>query len=164
MSPSLLQAPHTLKALMHLKTQRRSVGDTSILQPDSLEQYYSHPLLKPDTEMLEVIRLLDGFINNQFYWSFYYQVSELSVQHLSWTLHILLYRLLKDESVLRETKIHLFIRQVLERGHQSRSVLTDCFLVIGLTIGIPVHMNDLMVIDKRCACLFRLLFVRFSRI
>jgi hypothetical protein len=68
-------------------------------------------------------------------------------------LHVILYRLKKDESLHNDIDIHKFIRNVLERD-QSPSILTDCLLVVGLTIGMPVHINDLMIVDKRCACVF----------
>jgi hypothetical protein len=139
----------TLKAYTHLYAQRRGVDDIPIFNR-KVVRYVEHPILKPDHRILLTLTLLCGRLDDKFP-PLNGFLSDVSIHDLTWMLHIIIHRLKKDEPVHDHIHIHEFIRSVLERDH-GPPVLTDCLLAIGLTIGMTVHINDLMVFDKRCAC------------
>jgi hypothetical protein len=142
-----------VKALVHLYAQRRCTDHISVLEEHDLGPYiYYNPAFKFDEgdEMRSTLGFLYNIQKKQFHY-FDGHVPRATIQHLAWLLHIILYSLMKDESVRNDIDIHAFIRNVLDRDH-SQSILTDCLLGVGLTIDMPVHTNDLIVIDKRCDC------------
>jgi hypothetical protein len=157
----------TLKAYAHLYTQRRSVDNISEMALDALSPYVYHPILKPDDQLRSTIWLHHGILDqgsglvlprNEVDWLYNHVLARIPIQHLAWMLRIIIYRLEMDGFLRRDENTHRFIRKVLECD-QRLSILTDCFLALGLTIDMPVHINDLMVVDKRCACVFKLLAI-----
>jgi hypothetical protein len=145
----------TMKALVHLCLQRPCVISSTY-------HFISNcpPILERDDQISITLDLFLGFIGHGGGRTFRVpwlvdHVPRVSIQHLAWMLHIFIYKLRMDERRFYIGEfIHPFIRKVLEGDH-SQSILTDCFLVAGLMIGMPVHINDLMVVDKRCACVLK---------
>lgn len=77
---------------------------------------------------------------------------KLSVEHHSWTAHIQLYRawdVLRSPRKLSDD-VTTFIRYSLSMDPPpSDAIITDCLTMIGLLLGINIHVDDLSIVDKR---------------
>ena len=72
--------------------------------------------------------------------------------HHSWMAHILLYRAwdtLEITGVLSED-VTCFVKHTLSLDPPpSDAIVADCLLIVGLILGIGIHIDDLSVVDKR---------------
>ena len=75
-----------------------------------------------------------------------------SVEHRAWMGHILLYRawdaIRKREALPDDTKEFVLYSLRLEPP-PSPQIVADCLFIIGLVLGIGLHIDDLSVADKR---------------
>ena len=82
----------------------------------------------------------------------YWQGFSLSIPHHVWMGHILLYRawdvLNKGEQLPDDVKEFVLYSLRVEPPPPIR-IVADCLLIIGLVLGIKLHIDDLLVVDKR---------------
>ena len=75
-----------------------------------------------------------------------------SVEHHTWMGHILLYRawdaIRKGESLPDDTK-EFVLHTLRSESSPSAPIVADCLFIVGLVLGIELHIDDLFVADKR---------------
>lgn len=143
------------KAVLHIIIQRRSLGenaDAAIF--DSIAE--RHPRMgsrqyEGDSDLESTLGLIDCVLGANppaMRWEKF----SFTTPHHSWMAHILLYRAwdtLGTSSELSED-VTSFIKHTLSLNPPPPSVIvTDCLLIVGLILGIGVHVDDLSVVDKR---------------
>jgi hypothetical protein len=145
------------RALVHLKIQRkcltgedipRGKDNTRSGQGPSLTSQATTILAEGDLESaLGVLDYIEGRTDS-VRWESY----KLSSTHHQWLAHILLYRcwdefrngLTIDEALLT------FIKYSFDpKCDTSWSVVTDCLFMVYLQLGLPMHQDDLSILDKR---------------
>jgi hypothetical protein len=98
--------------------------------------------------------------------------SDVPRHHLSWIMHLMVYWVYCSWSAPGvyddiTDSVHDSLQKVLKFDPPpSDSILTDCLIVTGLMVDLPLHMDDLMVIDKRYVDLLPIpvLFFKLIRI
>jgi hypothetical protein len=136
----------TSKAIVHLYAQKRYVDDVSLPDIPWCQLRQNNSILGVEMHYTFFV-----FWSLQTKGSFFFNKrrTDVSVQHWNWMAHILVFMLQWDKSSRANSCVNHFVREVFE-SNPSRSLLTDCFLMIGLNVDLPVHINDLIVIDKTC--------------
>jgi len=143
------------KAALHIIVQRRCLGenaDTEIF--DSIaarHQQMGSRNYEGDSDLESTLGIIDrvlGINVPAMRWETY----KFTIPHHSWMAHILLYRAwdtLGTTGVLSEDVIS-FVKHTLSLDPPPSSVIVaDCLLIIGLVLGIGIHVDDLSVVDKR---------------
>ena len=76
----------------------------------------------------------------------------LSFNHHSWLSHILLYRAwdtTRDAGKLTSDVTGFIEYMMALDPPTTSSIETDCLLMVGLLVGMPIHTDDLLISDKR---------------
>ena len=138
------------RALVHLGVQRRCIGEEG---GDPLEglrgtrgSYSSHSY---DDDLDSILNIMDRLFGNPRHidWS----KLTFSEPHQRWLSHILTYRAwdhLCYTSKLSDD-VEAFVIHALSSAETHPAVVADCLFIISLMIGIPLHVDDLAVNDKR---------------
>ena len=142
------------KALVHLAIQRKCIGNDSDKDKAVFESI-SNPRLtmgsehcKGDSDLESTLGIIDRVfgVPEPIRWENF----SFGVQHQAWMGHILLYRawdaIRTGESLPDDTKE--FVLHTL-RSKLSAPIVADCLFIIGLVLGIELHIDDLLVADKR---------------
>ena len=153
--PKLRNKAHlSAKALLHLAIQRKCIGDESdkaVFKAISCRypvmglKYY-----EDDSDLESTLGIIDRVFGDfdPMCWQGY----SLSIPHHAWMGHILLYRAwdVLSKGDPPPDNIKEFVLYSL-RGEPPPPVpiVADCLLIIGLVLGIKLHINDLLVVDKR---------------
>ena len=140
------------RAFTHVELQRRCITQHEEHKQDSWKALRAnHPLLSPtdcgtDSDLEAVIFMVDMSLgyDNKYPWE---QMAWVTPSHRAWMSHIFLY-CARHEGHLSEVVMN-FVEYSLSLEHPSDIVITDCLSIIGLTIGVPLHVNDITVRDKR---------------
>ena len=138
------------RALAHLGIQRRCIGEESC---DPLEGFRGiqgpYSSRSYDSDLDSILNIVDRLFGNPqpIDWSEY----KFSESHQRWLSHILLYRAwdhLCYESTLPDD-VEAFVTHAFSSTDTDSPVIADCLFIISLVIGIPLHVDDLAVDDKR---------------
>ena len=138
------------KAFVHIELQRRCI--TKYEEQDSWKHLCTnhHPLSLPgypgDTDLKTVLFMVDmtlGHCDNVTWENSVYWMTET---HRAWMSHVFLYYAWHMGQV--SDVVAGFVQDSLTMTPPN-TVITDCFIIIGLMIGVPVHVSDLIVKDKR---------------
>jgi hypothetical protein len=139
------------KAFVHIGLQRRCITQYHEHEQDSLKSLSdNHRLVSsgnhlPDSDLAAVAFMVDMTLGHdgEFSW----KELEITPHHRAWVSHVFLYQA-RDEGRVPKVIID-FVEDSLSPGSPSDGVVTDCFFIIGLMIGVPFHVNDTTVKDKR---------------
>lgn len=170
LSPTVLsrdrdRAYLSAKAVLHIIIQRRCLGedeDTTIF--DSIAA--RHPRMgsrhyEGDSDLESTLGIIDHVLGVNVP-AMRWETFTLTTPHHAWLAHILLYRAwdsLGTTGVLSEDVI-CFVKHTLSLDPPpSSAIIADCLLIIGLILGIGIHVDDLSVVDKRWALPYVLTFV-----
>ena len=140
------------KALLHLVIQRQCIGhDPGSAAIITISERYSTLAFGwywggPDLEC--TLGLIDCVLGN--YEGLPLPTSSFSALHHAWMGHIFLYR---AWDVLRKgyplpNDVRAFVQYSLQL-EPPPPIVTDCLFIIGLVLGIKLHIDDLLVVDKR---------------
>lgn len=138
------------KAFVHLGVQRKCIGEE---KGDPLEglrgtrgPYSSRPY---DSDLDSILNIVDRLLGTpqQIDWTEF----TFSESHQCWLSHILLYRAWDRLCYASELPddVEAFIVHAFSTTSTHLAVIADCFFIISLVIGIPLHVDDLAVDDKR---------------
>lgn len=141
------------KAFVHIQLQRRCITHYEEHKEDSWRALcLDHSPLSSmdygsDSDLASALFMVDMTIGcgNGFSWN----QSDMTLRHRAWISHVLLYHVWHEGRVSEvvvdfvETSLSLRLEEL------SDAVITDCCLIIGLMIGVPFHVNDITVKDKR---------------
>ena len=139
------------RALVHLGIQRKCIGEE---KGDPLEglrgirgPYSSHSY---DSDLDSILNIADRLfgISQPIDWTKF----TFSEPHRRWLSHIFLYRawdhLCYASKLPDDVEASVTYAFSTEGVHPA--VIADCLFIISLLIGIPLHVDDLAVDDKRC--------------
>ena len=144
------------RAFAHIELQRRCITQHEEHKQDSWKALCAnhHVLSTADYSMhpdlgaaLFMVDMTLGY-DNKFPWE---QV-RMTPTHRAWMSHVFLYRAW-HEGQLSEIVMD-FVEDSLSLEFPGDIVITDCLFTIGLMIGIPLHVNDITVRDKRLVSYF----------
>ena len=142
------------KALLHLAFQRKCIGDESdkaVFRSISNQ----HPIMgskhyEGESDLESTLGIVDRVFGN--FEPMHWQNFVFAIPHHAWMGHILLYRawdvLKKGEPLPDDIKEFVLYSLRLEPPPPT-PIVADCLLIIGLVLGIEVHIDNLLVVDKR---------------
>ena len=142
------------KALLHLIIQRRCIGDGSdeprFKSISDRHQIMGSEHYEGDSDLQSTLSIIDRVLDK--FGPISWQNFSPTVTHLAWMSHILLYRAWDAHRKGRPLPddVNQFVLHTFRLDPPPRAqVATDCLLIIGLVIGIKLHIEDLLIIDKR---------------
>ena len=139
------------RAFAHIALQRRCITKYEEHKQDSWKALCAnHPVLSPtdygrDPDLETVLFMVDMTLGygNGIPW----EETEMTPVHHAWMSHVFLYHVW-HEGKLSEVVID-FVESSMALEPPNDIVITDCLFIIGLMIGVPFHVNDITVPDKR---------------
>ena len=138
------------RALVHLGVQRKCIGEEEGDPFDGLRGTRgSYSSRSYDNDLDSVLNLVDRLLGARqpINWT----ESTFTEPHQRWLSHILLYRAwdhLCYASKLPD-EVEAFVTYAFSAKDTHPAVIADCLFIISLVIGIPLHVDDLAVDDKR---------------
>ena len=138
------------RALAHLGIQRKCICEE---MGDPLEGLrgtrWSYSSLPYDDDLDSILNVVDRLFGapKPIDWKDF----RFSESHQRWLSHVLLYRAwdhLCYASKLPD-EVEAFVTHALSTEGTHPAVIADCLFIISLVIGIPLHVDDLAVDDKR---------------
>ena len=142
------------KALLHLAIQRKCIGDES---DKAMFKAISsrHPVMgskhyEEDSDLESTLGIIDRIFGD--FDPMYWQNFSFSIPHHAWMGHILLYRawdVLKKGEPLPDDIKEFVLHSLRVEPPPPTPIVADCLLIIGLVLGIKLHVDDLLVVDKR---------------
>ena len=147
------------KAFVHIELQRRCITPYEEHKQENWRHLLAnhHPLSpgphRSDPDLEAVLFMVDMTLGhgNVFSW----EESEMTPLHRAWTSHVFLYHAWCEGQV--PEVVSDFVESSMSLEPPSDAIVADCFLIIGLMVGVPLHVNDVPVKDKRFDLSFPLL-------
>ena len=145
------------KAVLHIIIQRRCLGDVTDVEIfDSIAA--RHPRMgfqryEEDSDLESTLSIVDIVLGAPMP-TLEWQTLKFTTPHHSWMAHILLYRAWDTVGTANNLSEDVtgFIKYTLSLDPPpSTAIVADCLLMIGLILGIGIHVDDLSVVDKRYA-------------
>jgi len=139
------------RAFVHIELQRRCITQYKDHKRDGWKALcVEHPLLSstdhgPDSDIETVLFMVDVTLgySNGVPW----EQTQMTPSHHAWMSHVFLYHVWHEERV--SEAVVDFVETSMSLRPPSDIVITDCLLIIGLMIGVPFHVSDITVRDKR---------------
>ena len=139
------------RAFVHVELQRRCITQLEEQDRDSWTALCAghHSLYSTDydtdPDLATALYLVDMTLGHDV--GFSWKDPEITPPHCAWMSHVFVYRTWHEGQV-SEVVID-FIKDLFQYGEPSDVVITDCFIIIGLMIGVNFHVNDITVKGKR---------------
>jgi hypothetical protein len=149
------QAFSTAKAFVHVYSQMRVTGaidDSFVSRTRVHHAQLADGQHKEDGDLESTLWLVDYIMDRQR--EIDRSKTEVSYNHRVWMAHVILCLVWLKGGRLDEC-LQGFVVQTL--GWRNGSMATDCILMLCLSVGVPVHADDLLVTDKRYVLVFLLL-------
>ena len=139
------------RAFTHIELQRRCITQYKEHNQDSGRALSAeHILLSPaghstDPDLAAVLFMVDMTLgsNNGPPW----ERMRMTSPHRAWMSHVFLCQAWHEGQV--SEIVTDFVENSMSLRPPSDIVITDCLFIIGLMIGIPFHVSDITVRDKR---------------
>ena len=148
------QAYLSAKAVLHVLVQRKCLGDDSDVAVSKTiaakHRVFGPQRLTDDGELDSTLRMIDQVLGKGkgVAWG----GLKMSIEHHSWLAHILLYRAwdaLGSSRYLSDDVTGFIRYSLLMDPPPSDAIVADCLMMIGLLVGIGIHVDDLSIVDKR---------------
>jgi len=141
------QAFSAIKAFIHVYSHMRVTGtvdDSFVSRTRVHHVQLADGQHKEDADLESTLWLMDYIMDRQreIDWS----ETKVSYHHRIWMAHVILCLVWLKGGRFDES-LHGFVIQTLDWSNWGMG--TDCILMLCLSIGIPVHADDLLVTDKR---------------
>ena len=139
------------RAFVHIALQRRCITQYEEHEQDSWKTLCAnHPRLSPagysaDSDLAAVLSMVDMTLGHDIRHP--WKKAQMTPSHHAWMSHVFLYRAW-HEGQLSETVMD-FVESSMSSQPLSDIIITDCLFIIGLMIGVPFHVSDVTVRDKR---------------
>ena len=139
------------RAFVHIELQRRCITPYEEHKQESWEVLCAnhHPLSsaphRSDPDLEAVLFMVDMTLGHGHEVS--WVESEMTYPHRAWMSHVFLYHASHEEEV--PEVVLDFVESSMSLEPSNDTVITDCFVIIGIMIEIPFHINDTTVKDKR---------------
>ena len=145
------------RAFTHIELQRRCITQYDEHKRDSWNALCaSHPLLSPtdygpDSDLKSALFMVDMTLgcDNWIPWG----EIQITPLYRAWVSHVFIYRAWHEGQPLSEIVIG-FVENSMSLRPPSDVVITDCLFIIGLMVGVPFHVSDITVKDKRSGLYF----------
>jgi len=100
----------------------------------------------PDSDLKAVLFMVDMTLgyDDGFPW----EQMQVTTPHRAWMSHVFLCRAWHEGQPLSEVVMD-FVENSMSLRLPSHGFITDCLFIIGLMIGVPFHVSDITVRDKR---------------
>jgi len=143
------------KAVLHIIIQRKCLGDaTDVAIFDSIAA--RHPKMgnrhyDDDSDLESTLSIIDVVLGAPVS-ALVWKPSKFTTPHHSWMAHILLYRAWDTVATANKLSEDVtgFVKYTLSLDPPPpTAIVADCLLMIGLILGIGIHVDDLSVVDKR---------------
>ena len=142
------------KALLHLAIQRKCIGDESdeavFKSISTRHRIMGSGRYEGDSDLEATLGIIDCIFGDSK--AMHWQTFSLTIPHHAWMGHILLYRawdfLGKGKPLPNDVKEFVLYSLALEPPPPA-TIVADCLLIVGLVLGIKLHVGDLFVTDKR---------------
>ena len=139
------------RAFVHIELQRRCITRHEEHKQGSWETLFANPPLLsptkygPDSDLEAVFFMVDMTLGHDdgFPWG----ETRMTSPHRAWMSHVFLYKA-RYEGQVSEVVMD-FVENSMSLGPPSDIVITDCLFIIGLMVGVPFHVSDITVRDKR---------------
>ena len=143
------------KALLHLAIQRKCIGHdsekTAFKSISKRHQILGYRHYPGDADLESTLGIIDRVLGDRFEPACWYGFPS-TVSHHTWMGHILLYRAWdvtrKGESLPDDIK-QFVLYSLLLSPPVAQPIVADCLFMVGLTLGVELHINYLSVTDKR---------------
>ena len=142
------------KALLHLIIQRKCMGyESEEAQIESISfgfGTFQVEWFKGDSDLESTLGILYYVFGGAVPMN--WETFSFSVPHHAWMARILLYRtwdVLRQGKALPDEVKEFVLYSLRLEPHPPAPVMTDCFFIMGLGLGIELHFDDLAVVDKR---------------
>lgn len=148
------RAYFSARAFLHLAIQRKCIGHES--DRPVLESISNRRLVvrtkhyDGDSDLESTLGTIDRVLDN--YEKMHWHTFSFSTPHHAWMSHILLHRAwdsARNNSPLPDDIEEFVLLSLRPHPPPPASIITDCLLIIGLVLGIKLHLDDLFVTDKR---------------
>ena len=142
------------KALLHLAIQRKCIGHVSdhvvFKSISSRHVAIGSKRYEGDSDTESTLGIIDRIFGD--YEDIHWHTFSLSVPHHAWMGHILLYRawdVLRESDTLPDDVKEFVLHSLQLDPPPPAPIVADCLFIIGLVLGIKLHIDDLLVMDKR---------------
>ena len=145
------------KAFVHIELQRRCITPYEEHKQESWRDLCAnhHPLSsanhRSDPDLQAVLFMVDMTLGHET--GFSWVESEMTPPHRAWMSHVFLYHAWHEGRV--PEVVLDFVEDSMSIEPPSDTVIADCFFIIGLMVGVPFHINDILMKDKRSDLGFR---------
>jgi len=139
------------RAFAHIELQRRCITQYEEHKQDSWKALCAeHPTLSltgygADSDLAAALFMVDMTLGGDG--AFPWEQIQMTPPHHGWMSHVFLYYAFHERQV--SEVVMDFVEHSMSLGPPSDIVIADCLFIIGLMIGIPIHVRDLTVRDKR---------------
>ena len=144
-------AYRSAKAFVHIALQRRCIARHEEQKHESwADLCTNHRILSlqdynSDSDFKAVLYMVDLTLGHQYV--FPWDKLQMKTLHREWMSHVLLYYTWHEGAV--HDVVMGFVENSMSVDPRSDILITNCLFIIGLSIGIPFHVNDITVRDKR---------------
>jgi len=142
------------KVLLHLAIQRKCIGDES---DNAVFRSISNRLpiigskhYDEDSDLESTLGIIDRVFGDSE--PMHWQNFSFTTPHHAWMGHILLYHawdVLRNGRPLPDDVKDFLLHSLRLEPPPPAPIVADCLLTIGLVLGIKMHIDDLLVVDKR---------------
>ena len=144
------------RAFVHIELQRRCITQYEEHKQGSWRALCaSHRLLSltdhgSDGDLKTVLFMVDMTLGYES--GFPWEETQMAPPHRAWMSHVFLYKAWYEGQV--SEVVMDFVEDSMSAKPPSDIVITDCLFIIGLMIGVPFHVGDITVRDKRLGSSF----------
>jgi hypothetical protein len=140
------------RAFTHIALQRRCITQCEDHNQDTWKALSrEHHLLSsgeygPDSDLKTVLFAVDMTLghNNRLPW----QQTQMTPAHHAWMSHVFLYLAWHEGEALSEVVME-FVENTMSLKLPSDAVIVDCLFIIGLMVGVHLHVSEIIIRDKR---------------
>jgi Family of unknown function (DUF6535) len=156
----------TAKAFLHLYVQRRCVNEQEISQIrrgiclGTREGQWDNDL---ESTLWMIDHIAEG--HEKIIWAVFNDDTKVSIPHLSWISHVLLYHIwvsscLHEMARIDSEGLDRILAKIWScRESLSLSTIAECIMIRCLTLGMQINVQDLPAIDKKSVMI--LIFISF---
>jgi hypothetical protein len=139
------------RALVHIELQRRCITNYEEHKQDDWKALCANhrPLSsahhRSDPDLQAVLFMVDMTLGHHDGLS--WAESDVTLPHRAWMSHVFIYHTWHEGQA--PDVVLDFVKKSMSMVSPNEAVITDCFFIVGLMIGIPFCVNDILVKDKR---------------
>ena len=140
------------KALLHLAIQRKCIGNES--DKAIFKSISNRHIIMASGDFDSDLEVTLGIIDRVFgdFKPMHWQSFKFTLSHHAWMGHILLYRawdIMEKGHPLPDDIREFVLYSLRLKPPPPAAIVADCLFIVGLVLGIKVHIEDLLVVDKR---------------